>query len=381
MNRHLVRHVAVALLCSAIPLAHLNAQRVPQVTLKPANARLAAEFTRIISVRELADGRALVTDEKENRIVLVDFRNSSVSDLGRVGGGPGEFRKVAQLWPLPGDSTLMSDRGQQRWLLFHGPEIVATWSADVPMVSKQHSGTVDGAAGGNVLGIHWGVTATGQPSMRDSMRVLRIDRGNGQARLTAHVTPMAAGIGDVVEAETGNAALTRKVYSVGIVARDGAALFADGWIAVARYNPYRVDWCSPAGKCNLGPNLEPSRPMSDREKKAYLEIAARTHRLPPTNKLEETAGWPRVVPAFVPPREQLDGSALLALPDGRLMIERFPSAESMHRAYDIIDRAGRIAGRLILSLNERVISIGRNNIYVLVSDEFDVQRIRRHPWP
>ena len=381
MIHHLQNHAAAALLLTAALCTQLTAQRVPQVTLKPANARLATEFTRVISVRELVDGRALVTDEKENRIVLVDFRNSSVSDLGRVGGGPGEFKQVARLWPLPGDSTLMSDRGQQRWLLFQGPKIVATLSADVSIVSRQQSGTVVGAAGSNVLGVHWGLTDAGRPSMRDSMRVLRIDRGKGQARLTAHVTPAADDGAEAVEADPGNAAPTKKRYSVGIVARDEAALFADGWIAVARFNPYRVDWCSPAGKCNPGPILEASRSMSDREKKAHLEVAARTHGWPPTKQLDETTNWPRVVPAFVPPHERMDGSALLPLPDGRLMVEKFPSAESMNWVYDIIDRAGKIAGRLSLPLNERVISVGRNSIYVLVADELDVQRIRRHPWP
>jgi hypothetical protein len=76
-----------------VPHGHdrLDAQSVPVVRLSAPNARLDEEFTYVGSIRELANGRVLIADEKENRLFVADFAQRQVHQIGRVGSGPGEY--------------------------------------------------------------------------------------------------------------------------------------------------------------------------------------------------------------------------------------------------------------------------------------------------
>jgi hypothetical protein len=162
---------------------------------------------------------------------------------------------------------------------------------------------------------------------------------------------------------------------------DQVAVFPDGWIAIARTNPYRVDWCPPGQHCRAGPVLMASQlRTTDREKQAYLEMAARTHGWPPTTDLSATSGWPRVLPPFVERPSRLDVGALLAMPDGSVLIERLPSADSVWMRYDIVPRGGVVAGQVRLPLGEQIVGFGRESVYVVASDSDGLQRLRRHPW-
>lgn len=85
-----------------------------------------AGFTRITSVRELTDGTLLVTDWGERRLARVDWGTGEVTDVARRGPGPGEYRGVGWLYPMAGDTTLLTDTGDGRWHLMVGAEIVDT---------------------------------------------------------------------------------------------------------------------------------------------------------------------------------------------------------------------------------------------------------------
>jgi len=68
------------------------------------------------AVRELRDGRVIVSDLLAKGVSLVDFRTGSATAIGREGQGPGEFAFPTGLVPLPGDTTLLVDPGQRRFL-------------------------------------------------------------------------------------------------------------------------------------------------------------------------------------------------------------------------------------------------------------------------
>ena len=38
-------------------------------------------------------------------------------------------------------------------------------------------------------------------------------------------------------------------------------------------------------------------------------------------------------------------------------------------------------GQLIMSPNECIVSLGAKSVYVAVTDDDGIQRLRRHPWP
>src|SRR5262245_40427303 len=111
-----MRCLALLLLLSS----SLVAQQIKVVKLPSAVASLAQEFTGVTSVRELSDGRLLMTDPRDKGLVVADFRAGTVNAIGRKGQGPGEYMSPGPLFALPNDSTLMSDAASVRWLILVG---------------------------------------------------------------------------------------------------------------------------------------------------------------------------------------------------------------------------------------------------------------------
>ncbi|HLA89561.1 MAG TPA: hypothetical protein VJL28_03895 [Gemmatimonadaceae bacterium] len=382
-----VRHRGVRTLVAVALLAPASAaaQKVPVAQLKLADGKLAEEFTLIASVRELSDGRILVSDEKEKRLVIADLRSGAVAAIGRVGSGPGEYRGTARLWALSADSTMMADQFGRRWLLLNGAEVALTLPSETPAI-RATFGMVSGVdRNGHVLALRPSLDPTGRPmNLEDSLLVVRVERASGRAETLARVpSPFAGGgRGEVAAARQGGAASERRIYVVAISAYDQTTMFPDGWIAIARVSPYRVDWCAPNGTCTTGPTLPATViKMTNREKHAFLDLAAKTTRWPPTSAVEEVTGWPDAIPPFVVPPMRMDASALVASPDGRLLIERMPSADAPPTRYDIVDRRGELVGQLSLLWNERIVGFGAKSVYVAVTDHDGIQRLRRHPWP
>src|SRR5690606_13027786 len=83
-----------AVLAFGIAVAGLTtpaaAQAVPALKVKPANATHPQEFTSVSSMRELSDGRVIVTDRGEQRLFVLDFATGEATEFGRKGSGPEE---------------------------------------------------------------------------------------------------------------------------------------------------------------------------------------------------------------------------------------------------------------------------------------------------
>lgn len=109
--------IGVSLFVSA--LSGVQAQ-TREIRLSPPNATLSAGFSEIVAVRELSDGRVLIGDRRENRIVVADFGGDSVVPTASAGVGPGEHTRVSAIWPLGADSSLMVDVTARRWHIFVG---------------------------------------------------------------------------------------------------------------------------------------------------------------------------------------------------------------------------------------------------------------------
>lgn len=117
---------ALAGFLAVLPAVHYGElagqQAPPRHQLEEPDATFPEPFSLIRGLRELSDGRVLVTDWIEERLVALDFRSGEARDIGRVGGGPREFRLPASLVALPGDSTLLVDVGNGRFAIV-GPDL------------------------------------------------------------------------------------------------------------------------------------------------------------------------------------------------------------------------------------------------------------------
>lgn len=373
--------LAAALL--ALGGARAEGQRAPALRLPPANASLAEEFSHVIAVRELRDGRVLVSDYRDNRVVVADFATGAVQSIARSGSGPQEFRRADRLFAITGDSTILSDPGNGRWLMLDGDGVVTTVPPDAPAV--EHLRTPIGADSlGRMLGVGGAVNVHQMLAGRgvDSFVVLLVHRGAARTDTIARLRPPEAVRPSMVRsAET---RVARGSFSIPWwAAGEQAVLFRDGWVAVARLSPYRVEWRSPDGRTIRGAPLPfAPTPIDEREKRAFMErTARRTGR--PAQPPATIAEWPDEMPPFSSISAVLGAPspALHTAPDGRLLILRMPTADAPDTRYDVIDRSGRLVGELILSFNEAIAGFGTGSVYVVSIDSDGIQRLRRHPWP
>jgi hypothetical protein len=158
-----------------------------------------------------------------------------------------------------------------------------------------------------------------------------------------------------------------------LAAEDQAILFPDGWIALARLEPYRVDWIAPDGSPVVGaPMPVAAVRVNDALKRAV--IARRYPKVEPPFTADEFPPWPATFPAFA-------NDALLAAPDGRLVIRRMVNPLTSVAVYDFVDRVGKLANQLELPIRERLVGFGARSLYVVATDDDDVEHLRRHPWP
>lgn len=178
-------HTVEACVLAACALAYfavpLSAQPSNVTRLAAPSAILGEEFSRIASVRELPDGRVLISDEKDTRVVVADFTNGSVRQIGRTGSGPGEYRQVGRIWALAGDTTLIKEPFAPRWILLSGSDAVSTLGAGDNTVQRVGQNRIVGSdAIGNVVWTTYGRDVNIRPSLTDSLVVLRLNRASGR---------------------------------------------------------------------------------------------------------------------------------------------------------------------------------------------------------
>jgi len=351
----------------------VEAQRVPSLTLRPATGTLAEEFTVITSIRELRDGRVLITDPREPRLVVADFGTGKVESISRKGRGPGEYELVAPIKGLAGDSSLLPDMISRRWLLLDGAKVVSTLPPDSPVIRAMR-GYVDGA---DTLGHfiqHIGLPSRAGLTMiteRDSEAVVLFDRATGHADTIARVRPRPVRREREVDADGKTIRATSAPVGV-LLPEEGAVLFPDGWLAIARVDPFRVDWRRPDGSWVRGRSLDvPLVRMTSREREAFIRRNRASGAIP--------SGAPNpALPPTIPPFP--NRYALLPASDGRVVILRSKSAEMENTRYLVVNRNGGLQGELALPASDRIVGFGRGSVYIVTTDDDGIQRLRRHPW-
>jgi hypothetical protein len=347
----------------------------PRSIMLPApNATLAAEFTLVTSTRELADGRLLIVDFSEKKLVVADWAKTDVTQLGRNGSGPGEYLQPSALFALGGDSTLLPDSRNGRWLLLHGATIAATIGPESPAIMSGARLPFGADDRGHVIftrPIGAGARSAGPLPRLDSAVLIRVARATGRTDTLEVLRARATSIkvGGPADHPTSVSVLINP-----LAAGELATLFPDGWIAIARLDPYRVEWIPPDGKRILGPALPFERVrLDERERRAYVERQAARSGQPPRDP-GSFPEWPELMPPF------LTGS-LLAAPDGRLWIQRPPTAANPNPPYDVVDRRGALVARVAAGKDVEVVGFGRAAVYTVATDENGIQHVQRRLLP
>ena len=264
----------VVLALAATPSLSL-AQRPRTIVLPPPNARFEQPFGSVLGFRELSDGRIIVTDRVDLGLVVADFRSQSTKPISRKGAGPNEYGMVARLWQIGGDSTLMPDLMGRRWLILDGDRIVTTVPPDNPTVKALQGLFLGADAAGHVMREEFAEAQVAQSvsDERDSSSLVRYHRSTARVDTLAKLMRRPA----VSTRQTNSKGEVTFARSRLLRLRVGEQYVAhpDGWIAIVRVNPFRVDWRSPEGRWTLGAPLPiPVIRMTAREKAASLARTA-----------------------------------------------------------------------------------------------------------
>ena len=370
--------VALALVGSESGLAQNS---VETITIETADAASTESFSLIKGFRELADGRIMVTDWTEERVTVLDLVSGKIRDLGRVGGGPREFRLPSQLVLLPGDSTLLVDFGNVRMIVISPQlEFVRTVPLNAHGENWRMNPRVADISG--ALFFEWYPWAAG--GRRDSVEVGRWSPVSG---LTT--------VGEVlVKAYTSRppGPSTGLPY-IAFSKQDGWAVTPDGWLAVVRSDPYKVDWHGPDGQEIIGEPVAYDLiqvTMDDRRDHvrrwlastattgrggdgggAFSHVPASQQSAAEIDRIARNALFEDEFPPFVP-------AGVWTPEPGVLWVQRW-LPESEVPTFDIFDRTGARRAVVTLPMGRRIIGFGRNALYATVADRDDLLTIERYP--
>lgn len=368
-------------LAAAFPVA---AQSVPRVALGRAEAELSDPFDNVTAVRELSDGRVIVADRFAKTVTLADFRAGTATAIGREGQGPGEYAFPAGLVALPGDTTLLVDPGQRRFLII-GPGAKPTGLLSFPgnmtgllrVRGSDRQGRIY-LQGNELSGLQPGAT------LPDSVPVLRWDRARNRIDTLGRVK-----IPSVQSATSGSANARSFVMRVQPFSpQDDWSVGADGQVGVARVGSYHVEWWKPAGQRVTGPAVAYQKVAVNQADKDRFKAAStnprggfrmnvggpgRAGRAPPPAPALSEPDWPQFKPPF------RDGTSQVA-PDGSLWVQRYGAADAP-LVYDVFDGAGRLTRQVSLPKGARVVGFGARSVYVATMTDEDLETLTRHPRP
>ena len=385
--------LATALLLGAVPAF----AQAPLKTLGKPDAEYAEPFTQISAVRELRDGRVLVSDVRDKTVQLVDLKAKAATKVGREGSGPGEFALPARLLALPGDTSLVYDPLNRRFLVI-GPDgkpgPFASYESESSEGPRISLGARYTDARGRLYsqGSSFRAGPNGAPTSSDTSPILRLDRLTKKTDTLAWVhTPKAV----ITTSQGGSNVEIRAGGGNPFAAADDWAVTPDGRLAVVRVKDYHVDWYAPNGQRTSGAAVAYDRvKVTEDDKKAWRERRANggggimvRREVGPGGasqsagvaaagamQLPEPTDWPDVKPAFT-------GNAAAAAPNGELWVLRTRSAKDKIPTYDVFDASGRLVSRVALPAETRLVGFGKGTVYLARSDEDDLQYLQRYRAP
>lgn len=343
---------------------------------------LPVDFTQIRGVRELPDGRVLVSDRLDKGVVVADFLRGTVAPIGRTGSGPAEYRLPTALSPMPGDSTLLVDEGNQR-LAVIGPDLKVhrSFNLIIPGIGVPLGARAVDRRGRYYLQIPgW---LNGPRGGTDSIVVVQFDPR------TQRVDTLARIKGSTPRRNTMKPGIPYVLFAP----QDVWNVTLDGRLGVVRSGDYHVDWREADGRITSGPKIPFERrpvTMDDRmaHTRRFMEGSSISGKNAdvglsplPAEMLEEKAI--RDVAEYQehasvhPPFTEVTP---LVGPDGALWVERSVRL-GIPQTWDVIGANGVLAGRLQMPRGRRLVSLGARWLYAVATDDDGLQHLERYAHP
>lgn len=368
-----------------------STQAQTKVALGKPDAESAESFTRVGGIRELPSGKVLVVDPTDKVVQLLDLASGTMTKVGREGQGPGEYGLPLALFGLPSGETLLYDIAGRRFLTI-SPDGKPGAILEMPRPAAR-----PGAGGPPITGLGFndirGVDARGRLYFQgspflpgggtaDSVPIMRWDR----------VKPVFDTLGYVaVPAGSASATGGRGNFTVRIGGgkvwgpAEAWDVAGDGRVARAVPSPYRIIWFG-SGKALAGP-VQPYSPIrvTQADKDLFKENQKKqrpmiltigggggTRTAPPPSVQQEEPDFSESMPPFT------GRGSVLATPDGEVWVLRTRSASDKTPVYDVFDKTGGLAKKVALNPNSRVVGFGKGTVYVVRTDDDDLQWLQRY---
>lgn len=365
--------------------------KLPVRTLTKPAAEFEEPFTAISSIRELPNGRVIVSDSRDRVVQMLNFESGEATPVGREGQGPGEYSFPGGVFAAPGDTTLLYDPLNQRYLLI----------APDGKPAGQHALRSEGTRPGpRAMGIPRGSDARGRvysqgtgvtmgpngPTVADSAPIVRYDRATQKTDTLAFLMVPKANTN--VSGGQGNMRVMVGAANP-LAPREEWAVAPDGRIAIVKPEPYRVEWVAPNGAHTSGPAVPaPKMKVTEADKKEIEKARAggtaimMTRRDGPNGTsaqaramrpgdLPPLTDWPEYKPPFT-------GNAATVAPNGELWVRRTRPAGDLVPFYDVFDSKGQLVGHVQLPKGTRLIGFGKNSVYLVRTDADDLQYLQKY---
>ncbi len=378
--------LAASALVLATPLAvPALAQGGPAaIPLRSPTATLDHEFSQVRGVRELADGRVLITDRLEEKLYVASFSTGALVTISRAGRGPLEFHLPTSLVAYTGDSTLLVDEGNSR-LAVIGPDL---------RIHRSFALRLPGY--GVPLGTR-GVDAQG----RFYLQIpgwLSNARERGDSVWLVRFDPARSRVDTLAILKGTTTPPPRDGRQMGIpfvpfAAQDNWMVARDGRVALVRSTPYHVEWRAPDGRLTRGATVPhtPIRVTSDDRVAFTRSFIANS----PIGGRDPNGGMSAAPAELLTDRSireiaerntfaDVMGPFTGALPivdaAGALWVERTVRAGTSGE-WDVFDASGRHVKRVAIPVGRRLVGIGRATLYLVAVDEDGIERLERYAAP
>jgi hypothetical protein len=340
---------------------------------------LPTSFGYLSGARELADGTVLVADPLAPALLRLHPESGVVDTLGRIGGGPGEYRQPDHVFALPGDSTLMVDLGRLR-LVAVSPD--GLFGSGHPMSFSTRDGDLHTFIPRfiDARGRLYAEAPRNPEGPPDSIAVVRYGRNPAALDTVAFLW--------LPEYRRGGWLM--------LAGRGDWAVGPDGSVAVIRAHGYAIDWYRPTGEFVAGsPNEFDSHAIGSVDKEVFMEEMA-SGALSVTSLVSESGTesrsysrgvsdatgrpsaddfqWAEKFPPFK------NGGSLVS-PDGNLWVERMLPHDLPPRM-EVFNRAGERLGYVPLPVGRRMVAFsgvaGSLAVYLVRTDEVGLKWLERY---
>ena len=331
-------------------------------------------FESIASVRELRDGRVLVTDQRTMLLYVLDPSLKSRRQIGRSGDGPGEYRSPGPIIALLGDRSAVIDRQNRKLYMLDADKFVelpvplrppgATWRGVQSGIADDYS-RFAAVAHGSIVRFPFPTPDRTIPVTSDSVAFVLQRPGQGIDTIGYGRSYHWGALSKRVR--TGNGWELHNVIHP-LQTFDQGWIFSDGNVAIARVSPYRVDWYT-SGVMSVGPAVtESPLPVTRSVRKWITDHTRLDVNGEPMFRPDDFAEWPLTLPPFT--SFSVSGGI-----HGRLYVQRTTISE--RQRIDVFERTrGRIA-TVELPARSRLVGVGARHWYLAQPNDDDEEVLIR----